>query len=101
MFQEISPYELKDNAFTMIGRDWLLVAASKDGKSNAMTASWGGVGVMWGKPVVYVVVRPQRYTKTFLDSAERFSVSVFPEELRSMMNYMGTCLLYTSPSPRD
>jgi len=36
------------------------------------------------------VVRPQRYTKTFLDSAERFSVSVFPEELRSMMNYMGT-----------
>lgn len=90
MFQEISPYELKDNAFTMIGRDWLLVAASKDGKSNAMTASWGGVGVMWGKPVVYVVVRPQRYTKTFLDSAERFSVSVFPEELRSMMNYMGT-----------
>ena len=40
MFQEISPYELKDNAFTMIGRDWLLVAASKDGKSNAMTARW-------------------------------------------------------------
>lgn len=90
MFQEISPYELQDNAFKMIGKDWLLVAASKDGKSNAMTASWGGVGVMWGKPVVYVAVRPQRYTKTFLDGAERFSVSVFPEEMRSMMNYMGT-----------
>lgn len=90
MFQEISPYELKDNAFTMIGKEWLLVAAHQDGKSNAMTASWGGIGVMWGKPVVYVVIRPQRYTKTFIDRAETFSLSVFPEELRGMMNYMGT-----------
>lgn len=90
MFQEISPYELKDNAFTMIGKEWLLVAAHKDGKSNAMTASWGGVGVMWGKPVVYVVIRPQRHTKTFVDQAQTFSLSVFPEELRDMMRYMGT-----------
>lgn len=45
---------------------------------------------MWGKPVVYVVIRPQRYTKTFMDRAETFSLSVFPEELRGMMNYMGT-----------
>ena len=33
----------------LIGKEWLLVAANKDGKSNAMTASWGAVGEMWGK----------------------------------------------------
>ncbi|MDO4291798.1 MAG: flavin reductase [Eubacteriales bacterium] len=90
MFREIKPEELKDNAFELIGKEWLLVAASRDGKSNAMTASWGGVGVMWGKPVAFIVLRPQRYTKTFVDSADTFSLGVFPEECRRMMSYMGT-----------
>ena len=67
MFREIKPQEIKDNPFELIGKEWLLVAANKDGKSNAMTASWGAVGEMWGKSVVMIVIRPQRYTKTFLD----------------------------------
>ena len=88
--KKIDVKSLQDNVFSLIGDRWMLITAGTAERCNTMTASWGGVGVMWGKPVVYVVVRPQRYTKTFLDSAERFSVSVFPEELRSMMNYMGT-----------
>ena len=40
MFREIKPQEIKDNPFELIGKEWLLVAANKDGKSNAMTASW-------------------------------------------------------------
>ena len=43
MFREIKPQEIKDNPFELIGKEWLLVAANKDGKSNAMTASWGAV----------------------------------------------------------
>lgn len=37
-FQEIKPSELTKNPFTMIGKEWLLVAAEKEGKANAMTA---------------------------------------------------------------
>lgn len=48
-FKEMKPEELQKNPFTMIGREWLLVTAEKDGKANTMTASWGGVGVMWEK----------------------------------------------------
>ena len=39
----------------MIGKEWLLVTAEKDGKANTMTASWGGVGVMWGRNVAFIV----------------------------------------------
>ena len=61
----------------------MLVTAEKDGKVNTMTASWGGVGIMWGKPVAYVFIRPQRYTKEFID-ADRYilSVHVLGEEHR-------------------
>ena len=62
MFQEIKITELKENPFDLIGKQWLLVTAGKeDGSCNTMTASWGGLGVMWGKDVAFIVIRPQRY----------------------------------------
>ena len=67
MFKTITAEELNDNVFKMIGKDWLLVTAEKDGKANTMTASWGGVGVLWGSDVVYIFVRQSRYTKEFID----------------------------------
>ena len=74
--REIRPEELQKNPFQMIGKEWLLVTAEKDGKVNTMTASWGGVGIMWNRPVAYVFLRPQRYTKEFVDQGETFSLSV-------------------------
>ena len=55
--KEIKPEELQKNPFQMIGKEWLLVTAEKEGKANTMTASWGGVGIMWGKPVAYLSAR--------------------------------------------
>ena len=58
MKKEIKPEELTKNPFHMIGKEWMLVTAEKDGKVNTMTASWGGLGVMWGKNVAFVFIRP-------------------------------------------
>ena len=88
-FKEIAPEELQENAFKVIGKDWLLVTGTAEGKSNAMTASWGGMGVMWGKPVAFLVIRPQRYTKEFIDKAGLTAVEdngrVYFEEARMAM----------------
>ena len=89
-FKEITPEELTDNAFHLINKDWMLVAAEKNGKTNMMTASWGGIGVLWGKPVAFIFIRPQRYTKEFIDRADGLSISVFDESHRRMMNYFGS-----------
>ncbi|MCI8530958.1 MAG: flavin reductase family protein [Lachnospiraceae bacterium] len=88
--REIRPEELQKNPFQMIGKEWLLVTAEKDGKVNTMTASWGGVGIMWNKPVAYVFLRPQRYTKEFVDQGETFSLSVLGEEYRETLRYFGS-----------
>ena len=89
-FKEIQPQDLQDNVFTLIGKDWLVVCGEKDGKANAMTASWGGMGVLWGKPVVFIFIRPQRYTKEFVDGADGFTLSVLDESKRKVLNYLGT-----------
>ena len=89
-FKEIKPEELQKNAFTMIGKEWLLVTAEKEGKVNSMTASWGGVGVMWGKNVAFVVIRPQRFTKEFIDGSDTFSLSVLDDSYRKTLSYMGS-----------
>lgn len=78
------------SVFSLIGEKWMLVAATdKNGKTNAMTASWGGLGVLWGKKVAFVFIRPQRYTKKFVDDADVFSLSFFDDSYKKMLGYMG------------
>lgn len=89
-FKEIQAEDFVCSTFKTIGKDWLLVTAEKDGKANTMTASWGGLGVMWGKNVAYVVIRPQRYTKEFIDGADTLSLTVFDENYRKMLSYCGS-----------
>ena len=54
-----------------------------------MTASWGAMGVMWGKNAVTVYIRPQRYTKEFVDREDTFTISVLGEKYRKALNYCG------------
>ena len=80
---------LEFNPFTKIGKEWALVTTNADTKDNTMTISWGGVGVMWGKNVVYVFIRDTRYTKEFIDKNEFFSISFLDETYRQALNYCG------------
>lgn len=93
-FKAITPEEL-ENAFRLIGKDWMLITAKgkdENGKDalNTMTASWGGMGVLWNKPVAFCFVRPQRYTHALIEQSDRFSLSFFSEEYRSALRLCGT-----------
>ncbi len=89
--KSIKPEEFSGNVFERIGKQWMLIGACKeDGSVNAMTASWGGLGVMWGKNVAFCVIRPQRYTKEFVDASACFSLSFFGAEHKKMLAYMGS-----------
>lgn len=88
-FETINPRQLADNPFQLIGYDWGLMTAEKDGKANTMTVAWGGLGFMWGKPVVFVAVRPERYTFEFSEAAPTFSFTVFDSSWRKMLGYCG------------
>ncbi len=89
-FKEINIEDLRFNPFTKIGKEWMLITAGDERKHNTMTASWGAMGIMWGKDVVTVYLRPQRYTKEFVDSKEKFTVSFYGEEYRKALNICGS-----------
>ena len=86
-FREVKAEELTMNPFTKIGKEWLLITAGNEEKCNTMTASWGAMGVMWGKNAVTVYIRPQRYTKEFVDREDTFTISVLGEKYRKALNY--------------
>ena len=89
-FKLISTEEIKSNPFHLIGKEWMLVTAEMNGQVNTMTANWGGVGVMWNKDVVFVVIRPSRYTKEFVDHASTFSLTFFDQSHRKDLAYLGS-----------
>jgi flavin reductase (DIM6/NTAB) family NADH-FMN oxidoreductase RutF len=85
------PLEAVDfNPFTKIGKEWALITAGSKQHANTMTISWGGMGVLWGKNVMFLFVRDSRYTKEFLDSGEFVSVNFLGEQYRDALNYCGT-----------
>lgn len=77
-------------AFQNLGNEWALLAAGDEKKSNAMTVSWGSLGFIWQRPVVMVMVRPQRYTYEFTEAEEMFSVSFYERKHRRALSVMGT-----------
>lgn len=85
------PLELLEvNPFTKFSSEWALVTAGNKKKANTMTISWGGMGVIWGKNVVYVFIRDSRYTKELIDQGDFFSISFFDEEYRDALHYCGS-----------
>ncbi|MCI8335973.1 MAG: flavin reductase family protein [Peptococcaceae bacterium] len=89
-FHFITPDAFQKSPFKTIGKDWMLVTAGNEEKANTMTASWGGLGIMWGKPVAFIVLRPQRYTKEFVDKESTLSLSFLNDTYRKTLNYLGT-----------
>jgi flavin reductase (DIM6/NTAB) family NADH-FMN oxidoreductase RutF len=89
-FKEIQPESLRDNVFTLIGADWMLVTAGTPESYNTMTASWGGMGVLWDKHVCFCFIRPTRHTHVFMEGSKFFTLSFFEEKYRSALNYCGS-----------
>ena len=90
MFEQIDPKSLDQNVFSLIGDQWMLLTAGTGEKCNTMTASWGGLGVLWGKPVATVYIRPQRYTLEFVEREEKFTLAFFGEEYRKALALCGS-----------
>lgn len=89
-FKEIAPEAVTDNVFKLIGSDWMLIAAGTMKSFNLMTASWGGLGVIWGKKVCWCVIRPHRYTYKFMEKSDFFTLTFFEEKYRDALNFCGT-----------
>lgn len=89
MFTKTNIHDLQINPFDKISKDWMLISAKYKDKTNTMTASWGAFGHLWNKDIAIVFIRPQRYTKEFVDQADYFTLSFF-EGKHKELSYLGT-----------
>ncbi|MBQ2990827.1 MAG: flavin reductase [Clostridia bacterium] len=93
--REIPVNELTLNPMTKIAKEWMLVTAgTKETGYNTMTASWGHLGSLWGHggglPTAVAYVRPQRYTKAFMDRELYYTLSFFAPEHHQKLAYLGS-----------
>lgn len=94
-FREISVSELNIHPYSAIAKDWMLITAGNESRGyNTMTASWGHIGSLWGHggglPTSVIFIRPQRYTKEFVDREEYYTLSFFGPEYKKQLGYLGS-----------
>ena len=88
--KEVDIKGLSFNPCVDIEENWMLITAGDGSRHNAMTANWGGVGVLWGSPVATVYIRQSRYTKEFVDANEKFTIGFYdPEKYFEQLAYLG------------
>lgn len=81
---------LTENFVEAIGKEWMLVTAGSKEGFNTMTASWGGIGFLWNKPVAFVFVRPERYTNEFIEKTDYLTLSFLGTENKQIHAVCGS-----------
>ncbi len=96
-FKEVTLEEINLDVYKTIGEDWLALTAGDKNGYGSMTVSWGQMGSLWkgdgshrgGMPVATVYVRPQRYTKKFIDEQPFFTLSSFNGGRKKELGFLG------------
>lgn len=89
-FRSVDPKEIPGNPIQLIGQEWMLISAGSQENYNTMTASWGTIGELWGKPITTCYIRPSRHTFGFVEENQYYTLCFFKEEYRGALEYCGT-----------
>ena len=87
-FKSVAAEEFDENIFNLVGKDWTVITAGEE--PNSMVASWGGVGIMFNKPVTWCFLRANRYTLEKIKETGFYTMSYFPEQYRGDIMPFGT-----------
>ena len=89
-YKEISPDKIPGNIYKMLSENWMLICGGNQEKFNMMTASWGGLGHLYNKPVSFCFINPTRYTFHLMENNDTYTLCFFTEAYRELLNYCGT-----------
>ncbi len=88
VFQPVDPADVDEGPFNFSGLKMLITAGDGE-KVNTAAASYGGVGYLCGRRVVFIVLRGKRYTREFIDASGEFSLSFLNNrEFRGAIKYI-------------
>lgn len=89
-YTRISPNQIPGNIIKMLSDDWMLVTAGSPQAFNMMTASWGGLGTLYGKPVAFCFINPARHTYQVMEKDDTYTLTFYTEAYRDALKYCGT-----------
>lgn len=89
-YKQIAPDKIPGNIYKMLSEDWMLVTGGNNNQFNMMTASWGGLGHLYNKPVAFCFINPTRYTYQLLENNDTYTLCFFTEAYRDALNYCGS-----------
>ena len=87
-YASISPEDFDENIFRLVGKDFTVITAGED--PNSMVASWGGVGIMFNKPVTWCFLRANRYTLEKIRETGTYTMCYFPDQYKGDIMQFGT-----------
>lgn len=89
-YRKIDPESIPGNFIKMVSKDWMLITAGNSSKFNMMTASWGGIGVLYNKPVAICFINPARYTYQIIEDSDTYTLTFYTEAYRDALKYCGS-----------
>ena len=90
LFKQISPREISDNVFMLVGKDLSVITAGKEDHYNSMISSGGGLGLLFAQPTTWSILRADRYTLEMIQKEQTYTLSYFPNEYKEQMLFLGS-----------
>ena len=90
LFKQISPEEISDNVFTLVSKVFPVVTVGKENTYNSMTASGGGMVLLFRKPATMLIFPSNRYTLELIQKEQKYTMSYFPDEYKKQVLFLGS-----------
>ena len=90
LFKHILPEEINDNVFTLVGKDFPVVTVGNKDSYNSMTASGGGLVMLFRKPSTMLLFPSNRYTLELIQKEQTYTLSYFSDEYKKQVLFLGS-----------
>lgn len=89
-YKKIDANKIPGNIIKMLTEDWMLITAGDTEDFNMMTANWGGLGCMFGKPVAFCFIDPTRHTFELMENKDTYTFTFYSEAHREALKICGS-----------
>ncbi|MCM8784721.1 MAG: flavin reductase family protein [Candidatus Omnitrophica bacterium] len=81
---------IEETIESLNGEKVLVCSIDENNKPNLMAIGWGSIGIVWGQPIFFIFIRPSRYTFKLIEQTEDFSVNIFDDKYKKVVNWCGS-----------
>ncbi len=88
-YKQIAADKIPGNIIKLLN-DAMLITSGTENNTNVMTASWGGIGRFWEKPVAFCFLNPARHSIKTMDMGDVYTLSFYTEAYKDAVMYCGS-----------